>query len=62
MSKKFSRLIAVIMLIAAIVFFIIAINTPQASFPWSNTITHTIYGAYILGMVILFIAPFKKEQ
>lgn len=62
MSKKLSRLIAVIMSIVAIIFFIIAISNPQASFPWRNTITYIIYAVYILVTIILFIAPFKTKQ
>ena len=38
MAKKYSRIIAVIMLVIAIVFIFIALNNPQASFPWSNEI------------------------
>ena len=37
--KKLSRIIAVIMLVIAILFIIVALNKPQASFPWSNTVT-----------------------
>ena len=35
MTKKYSRIIAAIMLVIAIVFIFIALNNPQASFPWS---------------------------
>ena len=47
MTKKYSRIIAVIMLVIAIVFIFIALNNPQASFPWSNAITYILYGVYI---------------
>ena len=40
MTKKYSRIIAAIMLVIAIVFIFIALNNPQASFPWSNAITY----------------------
>ena len=46
MTKKYSRIIAVIMLVIAIVFIFIALNNPQASFPWSNAITYILYGVY----------------
>ena len=62
MSKKYSRIIAAIMLIVAIIFFIITLNNPQASFPWSNTITYTLYGIYVVTMIVLFIAPFKRKN
>ena len=59
MTKKYSRIIAVIMLIIAVIFILAALNNPQASFPWSNTITYILYGIYVVIMVVLFIAPFK---
>ena len=58
--KKKSRITALIMLIAAIAFFVYAVTHPTASFPWSNTITYSIYAVYILIMALLFIAPYKK--
>ena len=60
--KKKSRIIASIMLIAAIAFFVFAITHPTASFPWSNTITYFIYAVYILIMVLLFVAPCRKKK
>lgn len=48
MTKKHSRIIAVIMLVIAVIFIGIALNNPQASFPWSNTITYIFYGIYII--------------
>lgn len=62
MSKKLSRVIAVIMLIMGVVFIFIALNNPQASFPWSNTITYLLYGLYTIVGIVLFIAPFKMEK
>ena len=61
MTKKYSRIIAAIMLVIAIVFIFIALNNQQASFPWSNAITYILYGIYVVIMVVLFIAPFKKK-
>lgn len=59
--KKVSRIIATIMLVVALGFFIYAINHPELSWPWSNAITFTIYGIYLLIMIVLFIAPFKNK-
>ena len=59
--KKTCRIIAIIMLLAAIGFFVYAINNPQFSWPWSNGITYTIYGVYIAITAVLFIAPFGKK-
>lgn len=62
MTKKHSRMIAAVMLVAVVVFIGIALSNPQASFPWSNIITYTLYGIYIIIMIVLFTAPFKKEK
>ena len=62
MTKKCSRIIATIMLVIAVVFIVIALNNPQASFPWSNTVTYILYGVYAIVMIILFIAPFKSKK
>ena len=59
--KKTSRIAAGIMLMVAIGFFIYAINHPEGAFPWSNTMTYTIYGVYLLVMIVLFIAPFADK-
>ncbi len=61
MTKRISRTIAVIMLIIAAAFVIFALNNPQAGFPWSNTVTYTIYAVYLTLTVVLFIAPFKRK-
>ena len=46
MKKSISRIIGVIMLIVAIVFIVFALNHPEMSFPWNNTITWLLYGLY----------------
>lgn len=61
MSKKGSRIIAGIMCVIAVVFFLYAINHPEASFPWSNMVTYAIYTIYLLVMLLLFIAPFRSK-
>lgn len=62
MAKKFSRIIVVIMLVIAVIFIGIALNNSQASFPWSNIITYTFYGIYIIVMIVLFVASLKKSK
>ena len=62
MSKRISRIIVRIMLVIGVVFFIVALNNPQFSWPWGNTITNCIYMAYLIAMVMLFVAPFKKKK
>ena len=49
-------------ILVMIVFIFIALNNPQASFPWSNAITYILYGVYALIMIVLFIAPFKRKK
>ena len=54
MKKSISRIIA-------IVFIMFALNHPEKSFPWSNTITWLLYGVYFLVTVVLLIAPKMKK-
>ena len=61
MSKKVSRIIATIMLVVVVAFLLFAFNHPEGVFPWSNVVTFTIYGVYLIVMIILFIAPFRKK-
>ena len=61
MKKSISRSIGVIMLIVAIVFIVFAVNHPEKSCPWNNTITWLLYGLYILVTVMLLIAPKTKK-
>ncbi len=60
MKKNISRIIGLIMLIIAIVFILFALNHPEKSFPWSNTISWLLYGVYFLMTVVLLIAPKTK--
>lgn len=62
MSKRISRIIACIMLVIGVVFFIVALNNPQFSWPWGNTITNGIYMLYLVVIVMLFVVPFKKKK
>lgn len=45
------------MLIFAAGFIVFALTHPTASFPWSNTVTYTVYAVYLFIMALLFIAP-----
>ena len=56
-----NKIIAFIMLVFAVVFIIFALINPQYSFPWSNTVTYTIYGLYIIVMLVFFIKAFKNK-
>ena len=62
MNKSISRIIGVIMLIVVFVFIMFALNHPEKSFPWNNTITWLLYGVYFLVTVVLLIAPKMKKS
>ena len=61
MKKSISRIIGLTLLSIAIVFIMFALNHPEKSFPWSNTITWLLYGVYFLVTVVLLIAPKIKK-
>lgn len=61
MSKKVSRIIGSIMLAAAVIFVAAALGHPEMSFPWSNSVTYSLYAIYLAVMIFLLIAPFKKR-
>ena len=61
MKKSASRIIGLLMLIIAVIFIMFALNHPEMSFPWNNTITWLLYGLYILVTVMLLIAPKTKK-
>ena len=60
-KKKFFYIIALAMLIVALIFIVYALNHPEASFSWNNTITYTIYLIYLVVMIGAFIvAKYQK--
>ena len=61
MKKSTSRIVGLVMLIIAVAFIMFAVNHPEMSFPWNNTITWLLYGLYVLVIVVLFIAPKMKK-
>ena len=61
MKRVYSRIIGVIMLLVAIVFIMFALNHPEKSFPWSNTITWLLYAVYLLETMVLIIDPKMKK-
>ena len=62
MTKKASRITAFSMLLAAAGFICYAFQHPEGAWPWSNTVTFALYGAYMIAMILLFIAPFKNKK
>lgn len=61
MKKNVSKIIGLVMVVIAIAFIIFALNHPEKSFPWSNTITWGSYGLYAIVTIVLLIAPTKKK-
>ena len=61
MKRSISKIIGLTMFIIDIVFIMFALNHPEKSFPWSNTITWLLYGVYFLVTVVLLIAPKIKK-
>lgn len=61
MKKNVLRIIGLVMLVIAIVFVVFAVNHPEMSFNWSNTVTWGLYSFYALVTVVLLIAPTKKN-
>ena len=61
MKMNVSRIIGLVMVTIAIIFVGFALNHPEMSFPWSNTITWGLYGVYAVVAVIFLIAPTKKK-
>ena len=60
--KKILRIIGLVMVAFAVGFVAFALNNPQLSFPWSNTVTWSLYGAYAVTTVVLLIAPVKGKK
>lgn len=56
------KYIGFLMLVLAIIFVGFALNHPEKSFPWSNTITYIIYGVYIIVMLLMFILPIIRKK
>jgi len=57
-----SRVIGIIMIVIAAAFTAFALQHPESSFPWSNTITYIIYGLYLIATVILLVAPLERKE
>ena len=61
MKKNVLRIVGLVMVVIAIAFVVFALNHPEMSFPWSNTITWILYGVYALVTLVLLITPTKKK-
>lgn len=61
MKRDVFRIMGLVMILGAIIFLVFALNHPEMSFPWSNTVTWSIYGIYAVVTVILLIVSVKKR-
>ena len=50
------------MIVVAIGFLIFALNHPEMSFPWSNSITYVIYVVYLVAAIIMFCISKKATK
>ena len=60
MKKNVLRTIGLVMVAIAIAFVVFALNHPDMSFPWNNTVTWSLYGLYAIVTAVLLIAPTMK--
>ncbi len=62
MKNKIFRLLAAVMLAAAVVFVAVAVNHPEMSWPWPLPATYALYGAYLALMAVFFIVSIRRLQ
>ena len=62
--KKSNIFLAIfcVMTVFAIGFVWYAINHSWFSFPWSNAVTYTIYGIYLLTDIIMLVLSFALKR
>jgi hypothetical protein len=53
-------IIGIVMIIVAICFVNYALNNPQSSFSWNNSITYGIYLVYVIGTIFFIVKGLKK--
>ena len=61
MKKNIYGVVSLILVIGAIIFIVFALNNPQFSFPFSNTITYLIYITYIVLTIVMTILYLKTK-
>ena len=62
MKSKAILGVGIAMLLIAISFVVYALNNPQASFPWSNSITFAIYAIYAVIMIVSFVMFLRRKK
>lgn len=61
MNRKWLRGLGLGMLLIAVGFLWYALSHPEASFPWSNTVSFILYGGYLLLTALFLIGPPRKK-
>ena len=61
MKKRTSRWIGAALLLCFAAFAVYALGHPEASFPWSNAATYSLYGLLLAAAAVFLIAPFGKQ-
>ncbi len=62
MSKfKIYLTLGCLLSIIAIAFILYAVNNPQSSFPWSNSVSYTIYVVYGIATGLVWGKVFKHK-
>lgn len=59
-KKRTFLIIGIVMILAAIAFINYALNNPQGSFPWDNSITYGIYLIYIVVTISFIVKGIRK--
>lgn len=54
-KAKILLYIGCLLVLIAIIFVIFALNHPEMSFPWSNSVSFAIYGIYIVVTICVFV-------
>ncbi len=55
--KNRYAIFGIILVALGLIFIAIALTNPQMSFPWSNWVSYTLYGFYIVYTVLVFCMP-----
>jgi len=61
MVTKILLYASAVIFLAATGFVIYTHNNPQASFPWSNTVTFSVYAVYIIVMIVCYVL-YKRRK
>lgn len=55
-------LVGCAMIFIAIMFFLYALQHPEKSFPWGNSVTYVLYFVYLLSTICMFILSIKNKR